>query len=159
METMKRRLGRAVCAPAQGGRPTHAWGERAAVFTFQVDTEAVGVLGMLQQEPGAAVRLLTRSAGIGGRLLFTCCDREERSGLEKSIQHLQHHPHFVTARISRYESIKLQRRNYFKQVFIKEKSKIFKCCSSVRVETFTQSYINSAVYRMKSLKDNSFQLG
>lgn len=81
MEAVKRRLRRAVCTPTQGGRPTHAWGERAPVFTFQVDTEAMGVLSMLQQEPGAAVGLLTCSAGIGGWLLLTCCDREERIGL------------------------------------------------------------------------------
>lgn len=55
MEAVKRRLRRAICTPTQGGRPTHAWGERAAVFTFQVDTKAVGVLSMLQQEPGAAI--------------------------------------------------------------------------------------------------------
>lgn len=55
MEAMKRRLRRAVCASTQGRRSTHAWCERAAVFTFQVDTEAMGVLSMLQQEPGAAI--------------------------------------------------------------------------------------------------------
>lgn len=71
MEAVKGRLRGAVCATSQGGRPTHAWGERAAVFTLQVDTEAVGVLSVLQQEPGAAVRLLTCSAGVGSRLLFT----------------------------------------------------------------------------------------
>lgn len=68
---MKRRLRGAVCTPTQGGRPTHARGERAAVFTFQVDTKAVDVLSMLQQEPGTAVGLLTRGAGVGGRLLLT----------------------------------------------------------------------------------------
>lgn len=81
MEAVKRRLRRAVCTPTEGGRPTHAWSERAAMFTFQVDTEAVGVLSMLQQEPGAAVRLLTCSAGIGSRFLLTCGDREKRIGL------------------------------------------------------------------------------
>lgn len=81
MEAVKRRLRRAVCTPTQGGWPTHSWGERATMFTFQVDTEAVGVLGMLQQKPGTAVRLLTCSAGIGGRLLLTCCDRAKRIGL------------------------------------------------------------------------------
>lgn len=78
MEAVKRRLRRAVCTPTQGGRPTHARGERAAVFTFQVNTKAVGVLSMLQQEPGTAIRLLTRSAGIRGWLLFTCQDREKK---------------------------------------------------------------------------------
>lgn len=77
MEAMKGRLRMAVCDPTHGRRPTHTRGERAAVFTFQVDTEAVGVLGMLQQEPGAAVRLLTCSAGVGGRLLLTCSDRRK----------------------------------------------------------------------------------
>lgn len=94
MEAMKGRLRRAVCTSTQGGRSTHAWCERAAMFTFQVDTEAMGVLSMLQQEPSAAIRLLTGSAGIGGWLLFTCCDREERNGLgvivsEKSTENLQ----------------------------------------------------------------------
>lgn len=85
MEAVKRRLRRAICTPTHGGRPTHAWGERAAMFTFQVDTKTVGVLSMLQQEPGAAIRLLTRSAGIGGRLLLTCHDREEKTRLELKV--------------------------------------------------------------------------
>ena len=46
------------------------------MFTFQVDAESMGILSMLQQEPGAAIRLLACRAGIGGRLLLTCCDRE-----------------------------------------------------------------------------------
>lgn len=76
MEAVKRWLRGAVCAPTQGRRPTHARGEGAAVFTFQVNAKAVGVLSVLQQEPGAAVRLLTCRAGIHGRLLLTCQDRE-----------------------------------------------------------------------------------
>lgn len=55
MEAMQGRLRMAVCNSTQGSRPTHAWGERATMFTFQVDAEAVGVLGMLKQEPGTAV--------------------------------------------------------------------------------------------------------
>lgn len=77
MEAEKRRLRRAVCTTTQGRRPTHAWGERAAMFTFQVDTKPMGVLSMLQQEPGAAVGLLTCSAGVGGWFLLTCHDREK----------------------------------------------------------------------------------
>ena len=70
------------------------------MFTFQVDTEAMVILGMLQQEPGAAVWLFTCSAGIGGWLLFTCCDREERIGLggiltEKLIEHHQQYPDYI----------------------------------------------------------------
>lgn len=72
MKTVKRRLRRAVCTPAQGGGPTHPWGEGAPVFAFQVDTKSMGVLSMLQQEPGAAVGLLTCSAGVGCRLLLSC---------------------------------------------------------------------------------------
>lgn len=79
MEAMKGRLRRAVCTPTQGGA-THAWCERAAMFTFQVDSEAVGVLSMLQQEPSAPIRLLTCSAGVGGGLLLTCWDREKELG-------------------------------------------------------------------------------
>lgn len=86
MKAMKWRLGRAVCASAKGRRATHAWGQRTAMFTFQVDTEAVGVLSMLQQEPGAAIRLLTCSAGISGRLLLTCCDKEKRMGVRRNDQ-------------------------------------------------------------------------
>lgn len=81
MEAVKRGLRGAVRASAKGRRPPHAWGERTAVFTFQVDAEAVGVLGMLQQEPGAAIRLLTCSAGIGGRLLLTYRDKREKKQL------------------------------------------------------------------------------
>lgn len=55
MKAMKGRLRGAVCAPTKGRRATHAWGQRTAMFTFQVDAEAVGVLSMLQQEPGAAI--------------------------------------------------------------------------------------------------------
>lgn len=58
------------------------------MFTFQVDTETVGVLSMLQQEPGATIRLLTCSAGIGGWLLFTCRDREERTELVPFLVYL-----------------------------------------------------------------------
>ena len=71
VEAVEGRLGGAVGAPAQGGRPAHARGEGAAVFALKVDAEAVRVLGVLQQEPGAAVALLAGGAGVGGWLLLT----------------------------------------------------------------------------------------
>lgn len=55
MEAVEWRLRGAVGAPAHGGRPAHAWGERTAMFTLQVNAKAVGVLGVLQQKPGAAI--------------------------------------------------------------------------------------------------------
>lgn len=75
---MKWRLRGAVCTSAQGGWSTHAWGKRAAMFTFQVDAEPVGILCVLQQEPSTAVGLLACSAGVGRRLLLTCRYREEK---------------------------------------------------------------------------------
>lgn len=78
MEAVKRRLRRAVCTPTKGGGSTHPWGERAAVFTFQVDTKSMGVLSMLQQEPGAAVGLFTCSAGVGCWLLLSCWSRKQK---------------------------------------------------------------------------------
>lgn len=77
MEAVKRRLRRAVCTAAKGQGPTHPGGERAAVFTFQVDTKSMGILSMLQQEPGAAIGLLTCSAGVGCWFLLSCWRRKQ----------------------------------------------------------------------------------
>lgn len=81
MEAVERRLRRAVCTPTKGGRPTHSWGERAAMFTFQVDTEAMGILGMLQQEPGTGEGLLACGAYITGRLIPATCNTQRKKCL------------------------------------------------------------------------------
>lgn len=49
---------------------SHPRGEGAARFTLQIDAEAVGVLGVLQQEPGTGEGLLTSGAGVTAGLIF-----------------------------------------------------------------------------------------
>lgn len=62
------------------------------MVTFKVNPEAVGVLSMLEQEPGAAVGLLTCSAGIGSRFLLTCDETEKGMRLEEILhQKYKHH--------------------------------------------------------------------
>lgn len=63
------RLGGGAVAPHPGGRG-HAGGEGAAGFALQIDAEAVGVLGVLEQEPGTGEGLLTAGAGVTAGLIF-----------------------------------------------------------------------------------------
>lgn len=48
----------------------HARGEGATRLALQIDAEAVGVLGMLEQEPGTGEGLLAGGAGITAGLIF-----------------------------------------------------------------------------------------
>lgn len=48
-------------------------------MVVQVDADAMSVLGMLQQEPGAGEGLLTGSADVAGRLIFICGRRKVKS--------------------------------------------------------------------------------
>lgn len=66
---MEGRLGRCTVTPHPRSC-SHAGGERAARLAFQVDAEAMGVLGMLEQEPGTGEGLLARGAGVAARLVF-----------------------------------------------------------------------------------------
>lgn len=45
-------------------------------MVVQVDANAMNVLGMLKQEPGAGEGLLTASADVAGWLIFICGPRE-----------------------------------------------------------------------------------
>ena len=48
-----------------GGREGNAWGKGGAWGVgLQVDADTVGVLGMLEEEPGAGEGLLTRGADV-----------------------------------------------------------------------------------------------
>lgn len=58
---------------------SHAGGEGAARFALQIDAEAVGVLGVLEQEPGTGEGLLTGGASVAAGLIFIC----QRKGTEK----------------------------------------------------------------------------
>lgn len=49
---------------------SHAGGEGAARLALQIDAEAVGVLGMLEQEPGTSEGLLTGGTGVAAGLIF-----------------------------------------------------------------------------------------
>lgn len=51
-----------------------------AMFALQVDAEAMGILGVLEQEPGAAVGLFTGGAGVGTGLFLTCRGTERKRG-------------------------------------------------------------------------------
>lgn len=58
-------------------RQSHARGEGAVNYVvFQVDADAVNVLGVLEQEPGAGEGLLTRSADVAGWFIFICGPRK-----------------------------------------------------------------------------------
>lgn len=63
---------------ARGWRQSHAGSEGAVGWVVvQVDADAVSVLGMLKQEPGAGEGLLTGSADVAGWLIFICGPREK----------------------------------------------------------------------------------
>lgn len=47
-----------------------AGGEGAARLALQIDAEAVGVLGVLEQEPGTGEGLLAGGAGVTAGLIF-----------------------------------------------------------------------------------------
>lgn len=49
---------------------SHARGEGTAGLALQVDAETVGVLGMLEQEPGTGERLFACGAGVTAGLIF-----------------------------------------------------------------------------------------
>lgn len=55
---------------AHPGSCSDAGGEGAAGLALQVDAEAVGVLGVLEQEPGTGEGLLARGAGVTAGLIF-----------------------------------------------------------------------------------------
>lgn len=78
---------------------SHTGREGRAWFTLQIDAKAVGVLGVLQQEPGSGKGLLTGGAGITAGLIFIC-KRSQRGLLNKSSMILIHvpkeNPRFVT---------------------------------------------------------------
>lgn len=57
---------------------THAGGEGAAGFALQINAETVGVLGMLEQEPGTGKGLLTGGAGVAAGLIFICQKKDSR---------------------------------------------------------------------------------
>lgn len=54
---------------------SHAGGEGAARLALQIDAEAVGVLGMLEQEPGTVEGLFTCGAGVAAGLIFFCQEK------------------------------------------------------------------------------------
>lgn len=55
-----------------------AWGEGCAGGVgLQVNTNAVDVLGMLQQEPGAGEGLLTRGTYVAGRFVPAACNTQK----------------------------------------------------------------------------------
>lgn len=66
---MEGRLGGGTVTPHPGSC-THTRGEGTARFALQIDAEAVGVLGMLEQEPGTGEGLLTGGAGVTAGLIF-----------------------------------------------------------------------------------------
>lgn len=60
-----------------GWRQSHTGSEGAVDWmVVKVDADAMSVLGMLKQEPGAVEGLLTRSTGVAGWLIFVCGLRE-----------------------------------------------------------------------------------
>lgn len=69
MDGVEGRLGGGTVTPHPRSC-SHAGGEGAARFALQIDAEAVGVLGMLEQEPGTGEGLLTGGAGVAAGLIF-----------------------------------------------------------------------------------------
>lgn len=64
---------------ARGRRQGHAGSEGAVDgVVVQVDADAMSVLGMLEQEPGAGEGLLTGGADVAGWFIFSC-GRERKS--------------------------------------------------------------------------------
>lgn len=66
---MEGRLGGGTVTPHPRSS-SHAGGEGAARLTLQIDTEAVRVLGMLEQEPGTGEGLLASRTGVTAGLIF-----------------------------------------------------------------------------------------
>lgn len=65
---------------SEGGRQNHARSKGAVDWVVvQVDADAMSVLGMLEQEPGAGECLLTGSADVAGWLIFICRSKETKS--------------------------------------------------------------------------------
>lgn len=70
---------------ARGRRQSHAGSEGAVgEVVVQVDADAMSVLGMLKQEPGAVEGLLTGSADVAGWLTFIC-GKETRRKITISV--------------------------------------------------------------------------
>lgn len=70
-----------------GWRQSHAGSEGAVDWVVvQVDADAMSVLGMLKQKPGAGEGLLTGSADVAGRLIFTCGPRKVKSFIYSFIK-------------------------------------------------------------------------
>lgn len=69
VDSMKGRLRGGTVTP-HSRSCSHAGGEGAARFALQVDTEAMGVLGMLEKKPGTGEGLLTGGAGVTAGLIF-----------------------------------------------------------------------------------------
>lgn len=83
-ESGERRAGQGISA--WGWRESHAGSEGAVDrVVVQVDADAMSVLGMLKQEPGAGEGLLTGSADVAGWLIFICGPRE-RQNCKNQIQ-------------------------------------------------------------------------
>ncbi len=69
MDAMQGGLRGAICTHSR--RSSNTRRERTSALTLKVDAEAMSVLGMLQQKPGTAERLLTGCASVDARLIFT----------------------------------------------------------------------------------------
>lgn len=64
-------------------------------MVVQVDADAMSVLGMLKQEPGAGEGLLTGSADVAGRLIFICGPRKGKSFIILNIKNMQIKTFFI----------------------------------------------------------------
>ncbi len=69
MDAMQGGLRGAICTHSR--RSSNTRRERTSALTLKVDAEAMSVLGVLQQKPGTAERLLTGCASVDARLIFT----------------------------------------------------------------------------------------
>lgn len=83
---------------AWGWRQSHTGSEGAVDWVVvQIDADAMSVLGMLKQEPGAGEGLLTGSADVAGWFIFICWSRERKSTLVLSkfeFNNLKEHIYF-----------------------------------------------------------------
>lgn len=77
---MKGRL-RGDAVPTHPRSGSHTGREGRAWFTLQIDAKAMGVLGVLQQEPGTGKGLLTGGAGITAGLIFIWKKKRSQRGL------------------------------------------------------------------------------
>lgn len=68
-------------------RGTNSRCEGTPTFTLQVDAEAMSVLGMLQQEPGAVEWLLTGCTSVAAWLIFTFKRQRKRLQLVHPVRH------------------------------------------------------------------------